>query len=401
MNERKEIKISLGTAVIIICLIAIIILGIIYFVVRKDDTELPEQDQNNVTQNNTTPRSTDDKDTVKKETYEGKEYYILKAKYEGEYDLQTINLSEYYNSEEKITDKFEKSKLMSYEEYEEYCEEWGFKKAYKDSNKNYVVYSYMAYGNANIDVQLAKVEYKNEDIDLYVWDSASGFSEDISAYAIVIPTEENVKNINVITVYSEEEFEDIKAFSTITSETVKKPIIYLYPTTETEVSVKLGNAEKLTTTYPKYEDGWKVIAKPNGDLKDIKSGKSMYSLYYEAENDISTTIQEGFIVKGEDISKFMEEKLEILGLTEREAQEFIIYWLPVLEANKYNYIRFATREEIDENMPLEIEPKPDTTIRVIMIFKGLDEEIKVKEQKLITPERHGFTVVEWGGVEVK
>ena len=41
-----------------------------------------------------------------------------------------------------------------------------------------------------------------------------------------------------------------------------------------------------------------------------------------------------------------EEKLAILGLNEREAEEFIIYWLPKLESNKYNYIRFATEEEI-------------------------------------------------------
>ena len=38
-----------------------------------------------------------------------------------------------------------------------------------------------------------------------------------------------------------------------------KPIIYLYPPKTTEVSVKLGNPQNLTHTYPKYEeDGWKV-----------------------------------------------------------------------------------------------------------------------------------------------
>ncbi len=397
MNERKEIKISLGTAIIIICLIAIIILGLIYFIVRKDDSKIAQQNQNNNSVEN-------DKDTVKKEAYEGKDYYILQGNYEGEYDLQIISLSEYFYSEEAIADKFTRSESMSYEDYKAYCDEWGFKQVYSDENKDYVVYSYLAYGSPNLDVKLAKAEYKNGDIDLYIWDSADGVSADITAYAMVIPTEKTVENINVVTVYSQEEFELIKEYGVPYDPmemTVKKPIIYLYPTKETAVSVKLLNSEKLTTTYPKYEEGWNVLAKPNGDLTDLKSGKTMYSLYYESKNDINTEIQDGFVVKGEDVSKFMEEKLEVLGLTEREAQEFIIYWLPVLEANQYNYIRFATREEIDANMPLEIEPKPDTTIRVIMIFKGLDEEIKVTEQKLITPERNGFTVVEWGGIEVK
>lgn len=397
MNERKEIKISLGTAIIIICLIAIMILGLIYFIVRKDDQHNQSNEPNNTSVENS-------KDTLKKETYDGKDYYILKSNYKGEYDLQIISLSEYFNSEEDIEEKFTKSETMSYEDYMAYCDEWGFKKVYKDESKEYIVYSYLAYGSPNLEAELAKAEYKDGDIDLYIWDSADGITADITAYAIVIPTEQKVKDINVITVYSKQEFELIKKYGVPydpNDMTVKKPIIYLYPTKETEISVKLGHDEKLTTTYPKYENGWRVLGKPNGDLQDLKSGKSMYSLYYEAQNDINTEIQDGFVVKGEDISKFLEEKLDILGLTEREAQEFIIYWLPVLEANKYNYIRFATREEIDANMPLEIEPKPDTIVRVIMIFKGLDEEIKVTEQELVTPERNGFTAVEWGGIEVK
>ena len=52
-------------------------------------------------------------------------------------------------------------------------------------------------------------------------------------------------------------------------------------------------------------------------------------------------------------------------------------------------------------MPLGIEPKPDTVIRVLMDWKALDEKIEVKEQKLEKTERKGYTVVEWGGSELK
>ena len=52
-------------------------------------------------------------------------------------------------------------------------------------------------------------------------------------------------------------------------------------------------------------------------------------------------------------------------------------------------------------MPISINPKPDTIIRVLMIFKGLDNPIEVKEQKLIRPDRTGFAAVEWGGTEIK
>ena len=186
------------------------------------------------------------------------------------------------------------------------------------------------------------------------------------------------------------------------SDSSGKPIIYIYPTQEQNISVKLGNPELLTCSYPQYEDGgWDVLAKPNGDLLDLKTGKNLYSLYWEGISnkvyDYSNTPElEGFVVRGEDITKFLEEKLSILGLSEREKEEFIIYWLPQMEDNKYNYIRFETIEEIEKEMPLQIEPKPDTTIRVLMDWKKLDEAIEVKEQELIPVERSGYTVVEWG-----
>ena len=181
-----------------------------------------------------------------------------------------------------------------------------------------------------------------------------------------------------------------------------KPIIYLYPEKEEEITVKLGIPDNIAVSYPKYKDEWKVFAKPTGDLKELKTDKKLYSLYYETKetNDIKVE-EDGFIVKGIDTIDFLEEKLSILGLNYKEREEFIVYWLPKLEKNKYNYIRFATLKEIENNMPLSFSKEPDTLIRILMTYKKLDEPIKVKEQKLTTQKRDGFTVVEWGGTEIK
>ena len=183
-----------------------------------------------------------------------------------------------------------------------------------------------------------------------------------------------------------------------TSMMARKPIIYLYPEKETDISVKLGLPKQIAHSYPKYTTGWKVHAEPDGTLTDSETGRELYSLYYESECvEPYKQTNEGFCIAGKDTICFLEEKLSILGLNEREAEEFIIYWLPKLESNEYNYIRFATKEEIDKNMPLDIQPKPDTTIRVMMIYKGLGEPINVQEQKLRPVERRGYTAVEWGG----
>ena len=181
---------------------------------------------------------------------------------------------------------------------------------------------------------------------------------------------------------------------------IKKPLIYLYPEQETDVTVELGQPDKISTSYPKYESGWRVKAAPNGDLVDLRSGRELYGLYWEGDSVGFGMTDEGFVVRGEDTAAFLEEKLAILGLTDREAEEFIVYWLPKMEKNKFNYIRFATKKEIEEYMPLKVTPTPDTTIRVAMGAKALDEPIEIKEQKLESGMRKGFTVVEWGGVDL-
>ena len=182
----------------------------------------------------------------------------------------------------------------------------------------------------------------------------------------------------------------------------EKPIIYLYPTTDTKVTVELGNVDNIAHSYPKYNERWNVLAKTNGTLIDLDTNRELYSLYYECENKYDFKVEdEGFVVNGEDTISFLEEKLLLLGLNAKEAEEFIIYWLPRLEVNKYNYIRFATKEEIESNMPISYSVMPDSEIRILMTYKPLDCEIKDKEQELINPHRTGITVVEWGGTRIK
>ena len=179
-----------------------------------------------------------------------------------------------------------------------------------------------------------------------------------------------------------------------------KPIIYLYPTKKEKVKVKVKYPEKLICTYPKYEDNWEVVANPNGELEDCKTGRKLYALYWEGKRDDKPRIDKGFCIRGEDSIKFLEEKLAQLGLNERESEEFIVYWLPKLEKNKYNLIKFELTEDINKHMSLDITPIPDTLIRINMVFKKSSKSIEIEPQEIITPERNGFTVVEWGGTEI-
>lgn len=177
-----------------------------------------------------------------------------------------------------------------------------------------------------------------------------------------------------------------------------KPVIYLYPETETAVSVKLKLDGRLTCTYPAYQDGWCVTASPDGTLLDA-NGRQYNYLYWEGVSSMEPDMTSGFCVKGEDTAAFLEWALETLGLNYREANEFIVYWLPLMQDNPYNIISFQG-ENYTNSAQLDISPLPDTVIRVFMAWMPSEYEVEMPGQELNTPVRSGFTVVEWGGTMV-
>ncbi len=183
---------------------------------------------------------------------------------------------------------------------------------------------------------------------------------------------------------------------------VEKPVIYLYPTEKQDISVHLTYKGELTHAYPAYpETGWKVTAEPNGTLWDEK-GQEYYALFWEGQPTTPLLPQNGFIIAGNNTAAFLEEKLAFLGLNRREANEFMMYWLPRMENNPYNLIHFAG-EEYEKQSVLKILPQPETTIRVMMLTQALECNIDFPLQDIrnLKKERKGFTAVEWGGSVIR
>lgn len=177
-----------------------------------------------------------------------------------------------------------------------------------------------------------------------------------------------------------------------------KPVIYLYPETEMLVNVQVDLIGKITHSYPKYPaGGWNVKAQPDGTLYD-ENGKEFYALFWEGVSPQEFSYSNGFVIKGSETEKFLESSLEIIGLTRREANEFIMFWLPQMENNAYNLIHFST-DEYEEIAQLKITPKPESILRIMMVWSPLDQVIEIPQQNLydLKVDRKGFTVVEWGG----
>ena len=177
-----------------------------------------------------------------------------------------------------------------------------------------------------------------------------------------------------------------------------KPVIYLYPEKETEVSVRLDYDGALTCAYPAYDGAWTVTAAPDGTLTD-EAGQTYNYLYWEGAAQTEYDFSQGFCVPGADTAAFLEDALSRLGLTRREANEFIVYWLPRMEPNPYNLIAFQA-DAYTDHARLTVTPEPDSLLRVFMAWKPLEAPMDLPAQELPAFKRTGFTVVEWGGAEL-
>lgn len=300
---------------------------------------------------------------------------------------QIIELSE-------INNKYELKLLKSYDDYKN-------SKIYTErdlKNQNFKVHNYILLNIYNSDERysVSNVSENNGTAKLLINANVYKKKKTQKNVSLLIRVSKKCDTINEKNVRFEINYIDDSI-----PDTIDKPMIYIYPTNDIDLKIKLINDDKLTHTYPKYVNEWNVHVTKDSTIFDYKTKRNYYALYWEGIDNTSIDMNEGFVVKGEQTATFLENKLSYLGLNDKEINEFVVYWLNKMENNNYNFIRFRTLKEINEYMPLEFSQKPDTLIRVIMDFKPLNEKINVKEQILEKVERKGFTIVEWGGREIK
>ncbi len=173
-----------------------------------------------------------------------------------------------------------------------------------------------------------------------------------------------------------------------------KPVIYLYPEETTDISVTLDWEKKSLISIPSYDDGWHVTATPEGQITN--RDRAYPYLFWEDTISYNTPTT-GFIVEQTGLSDFLDTKLSLLGLNDRERADFKAYWLPIMQDSPYYRISFITTEQMNISAPITIIPKPDTIQRVFMDWSELTKPITLKEQYLTPFIRSGFSVIEWWG----
>ena len=303
-------------------------------------------------------------------------------------DYEIVDSLYYDNYNQNFNDEY---LFNNYEEYDKLNSEYDLNMPLTEedfNNNTYLLYFYL--NSCDYDKDIKEIGYEGNKLEIvYNIQQTCGLcAESYYGHLVKLP-KLKTDNINI------DILENIIKKDKCDPDVAYKPILYLYPTEDMNINIKLEHEDNIITSYPKYDNGWNVFVNKDGIINC--NGREYYALYWDEYNNNDVDFSTGFYVSGESAIEFLEEKLDYIGLNNRETNEFIMYWLPILEKNEHNLVYFELTNERENNNKLIISPKPDSILRINMHIKKIYDIMNIEEQKLEKFDRVGFTVVEWAG----
>ena len=182
-----------------------------------------------------------------------------------------------------------------------------------------------------------------------------------------------------------------------------KPAVYLYPRQRMMVNVKVFPKGELSYTDPPYpQSGWTVNAYPDGTLTTTHNlPPTTYPYLYYESKILDSEIKKpttGWVVRQSEMEELFNRVLPQLGLNAKEQADFEAYWLSKLPVSPYYFVGLMDKNQRDYLEALDVTPTPDTSIRFSFYFEPLSEYRNVPTPLITTPQRTGFTLVDWGGM---
>jgi len=178
---------------------------------------------------------------------------------------------------------------------------------------------------------------------------------------------------------------------------VYKPNIYLYPSTEIDLTIELEfpKGGHVTISEPEYQNGWTVSVKPNGLINDEYS-----FLFYEAITPNVWQYESGWFVPHHEHESFFSDNLSLYGFNDDEIEDFIEYWIPIFNSYEDMVVFPQVDEEIDEIIKLNVSVRPDVLKRLFyVVMKDSNNYPEISTPEIIPTLREGFCIMEWGVIQ--
>lgn len=176
--------------------------------------------------------------------------------------------------------------------------------------------------------------------------------------------------------------------------TVLKPNIYIYPETKMflHVSLIFPRGGSVIESIPLYANGWNIEVEPSGKINNTYD-----YLFYESENPDLCQYRSGWIIKKDDLTLFFTQNMLATGFIQKEIDDFIEYWIPLLKNFSLYAIYPQYALDIDKMIGLKFSIKPDNILRLFYAIKGVDNnQINIDVPNIPQFVRKDFVVAEWG-----
>ena len=176
---------------------------------------------------------------------------------------------------------------------------------------------------------------------------------------------------------------------------VRKPNIYIYPTAPIDLHLQISfpNGGQIIKSIPAYNGEWEINVQPSGLINN-----QYEYLFYEARIPQLVQRDFGWVINGTDLPTFFKENLASLRFSMKEIDDFVEYWIPLLDPKK-NYVIYPQfNDNLDEIVRLKFSKTPDNVIRIFYLLEEHREDETINMPYLPATTREGFTVMEWGVV---
>lgn len=192
-----------------------------------------------------------------------------------------------------------------------------------------------------------------------------------------------------------------------------KPLIYIYGKDSQNMSVNLQTIEnsQFTKLIPDFQETntWNFSTKND---KVYFWNTSYDYLYYAIKVPNYSHNKNGWIIQWSQAEKFFHEKLDYIGFNKQEKEDFIEYWKPKYEENKYYFVSFKFNQQLDTFVKLNFSETPDSIFRVLLDSYQIENKLSIPSQfwyenatsefdnKIleIYTRTWKYDVFEWGGV---
>lgn len=188
--------------------------------------------------------------------------------------------------------------------------------------------------------------------------------------------------------------DDDDEFECDSCHTLYKPNIYIYPTDDIKLDVKIHfpNGGEVIKSIPEYNNGWSVNVTPEG----LIDGEYTY-LFYESVQPFNWQDTAGWVIPQIELGNFFSNNMKSYGFNNAEIKDFIDYWIPKLNDSEYYAIYPQDLTDLNEVINLEFSVKPDNLFRLFYVVKKANgQDLNLKEPVVSEFKREKFHVIEWG-----